>query len=42
MFRFVVGPGLSIMPNNFLIVFYMLFLFWLFLGISIIPDIFMA
>jgi hypothetical protein len=34
-------PGTSLMGNNTLGVFYMIFLFWLFLGISVIADIFM-
>jgi hypothetical protein len=38
----VIGPGVSILPNYILIPFYMLWLFYLFLGINIISDVFMA
>ena len=34
-------PGTSLMNNTVLGIFYFIFLFWLFLGISIIADIFM-
>jgi hypothetical protein len=34
-------PGTSLMANRTLGIFYFLFLLWLFLGISVIADIFM-
>lgn len=37
----VITPGTSILPKWFLIIFYLMWLFYLFLGISIISDIFM-
>jgi solute carrier family 8 (sodium/calcium exchanger) len=35
-------PGLILMPYNTLAVVYFIFMMWLFFGISIIADIFMA
>lgn len=37
-----ITPGTSILPSWFLFIFYMLWLFYLFIGISVISDIFMA
>jgi len=34
-------PGTSLMGKTTLGIFYLIFLFWLFLGISVIADIFM-
>ena len=35
-------PGLILMPYNTLAIVYFIFMMWLFFGISIIADIFMA
>jgi Ca2+/Na+ antiporter len=37
----VISPGVSLLPRGLLVVFYMLWLFYLFLGIQIISDTFM-
>ena len=34
-------PGTALLPKALLGIFYLIFLFWLFLGISVIADIFM-
>lgn len=38
----VITPGVSVLPRWFLIIFYMLWLFYLFLGINVISDVFMG
>jgi hypothetical protein len=38
---FILVPGISIMSKTFLAILYFIFLIYLFLGISIISDIFM-
>jgi len=39
---FLVIPGVSLIPQGVQAFFYLMFLFWLFLGIAIIADIFMG